>query len=78
MKETEYTVGITTKGGFLDALIITLPEDEELTDEIIEEQFDLYKNDEAGELLKDDELDSWDIVREDVYMGNERVETHIY
>lgn len=68
MKEIEYTIQIMTKGGFLDALIITLPEDEELTNEIVEEQFDLYKNDESGKLLKDDELESYLIVRKDEYM----------
>ena len=65
MKEIEYTVQIETKNKFLDALIICLPEDEELTDEIVLEQFDLYKNDEAGELLKDDELESYTIIRKD-------------
>lgn len=65
MKEIEYTVQIETKNKFLDALIICLPEDEKLTDEIVLEQFDLYKNDEAGELLKDDELESYTIIRKD-------------
>ena len=65
MNEIEYTIAIETKNGCLDYLIINLPENEELTDEIVLEQFDLYKNDEAGEHLKDDELTAWGLVRKD-------------
>ena len=78
MREIEYTVGIKTKNKFLDALIIVLPEHEELTEDTVLAQFESYKNDEAGELLKDDELASWEIIRKDIYVEDERVNYQSY
>ena len=65
MNYIQYTVEIETKNGYLDYLIISLPTKEKLTEEIIKEEFNLYKNDEAGEHLKNDKLVSYVLIRKD-------------
>ena len=61
----EYTIQITTKSGMVDYLIMDLHEGQYPTDEMVLELFDLYKNDEAGKALKNEELESYSIIRKD-------------
>lgn len=64
-KTIEYTIQITTKSGMIDYLIMDLAENKELTDDAVLEFFDLYKNDEAGQALKNEELENYIIIRKD-------------
>lgn len=65
MDTIEWTVEIETEGGWIDYLIIPLPKNEKLTDEIVQEWFELYSNDEAGENLKGDKLENYTVIRKD-------------
>ena len=63
MDYNEYTVMITTKNGYFDYLVINKPVGEDLSDDDVLIEFDLYKNDEAGEIFKNDEIISYTIIR---------------
>ena len=52
----QHTVLITTDKGTFDYLVV----DEEVTDEVVQDLYDRYVNDEAGKELKGEKLVSWE------------------
>lgn len=64
-KTIEYTTQIITKSGMVDYLIMDLAENKKLTDDVVLEFFDLYKNAEAGQALKNEELENYTIIRKE-------------
>ena len=55
-KSKQHTIcGYTTKKS-----VVWLVIDGKVNDEIVREQYDLYRNDEAGQMFKDEDLQFWE------------------